>query len=46
MKSHIRAPEEVKDAGRVANRTARNAASSRLMTVLARLGYAAKGVVY
>ena len=31
---------------RVANRTARNAASNRWMTILARLGYAAKGVVY
>ena len=46
MRSNIRVPEDVQDASRVANRTARNAASSRLMTVLARLGYAAKGVVY
>jgi Domain of Unknown Function (DUF1206) len=46
MRSNIRVPEEVQEAGRVANRTARNAASSRWMTVLARLGYATKGVVY
>ena len=46
MRSNIRTPEGVQDAGHVANRTARNAASSRWMTVLARLGYAAKGVVY
>jgi hypothetical protein len=46
MKSNIRVPEEVQDAGRTAGRTARNAASSRWMTVLARLGYAIKGVVY
>jgi hypothetical protein len=46
MRSNISAPEGVKDAGRVANRTARSAASSRWMTILARLGYAAKGVVY
>ena len=46
MKSNIRVPEEVQDAGREANRTARNAASSRWMTIFARLGYAAKGVVY
>jgi len=46
MKSNIRVPEEVQDAGRVANRTARDAASSRWMTMFARLGYAAKGVVY
>jgi hypothetical protein len=36
----------VQDAGRVANRTARNAASSRWMTMFARIGYAMKGVVY
>jgi len=46
MRSNIRVPEDVQDAGRVANRTARNAVSSRWMTVLARLGYAAKGIVY
>ncbi len=46
MRSNIRTPEQVQDAGRVANRTARSAASSRWMTILARLGYAAKGVVY
>ena len=34
------------DAGREANRTARSAASSRWMTIIARFGYAAKGVVY
>jgi Domain of Unknown Function (DUF1206) len=46
MKSNIRAPEEIQEAGRVANRTARNAVSNRRMTILARIGYAAKGVVY
>ncbi len=46
MKTNIRVPEDVQDAGSLANRTARNVASSRLMTVLARLGYVAKGVVY
>jgi hypothetical protein len=46
MKSNIHVPEDVQDAGRGANRTARNAASSRWMTVLARLGYAVKGIVY
>src|SRR5256884_8685560 len=46
MRSNIRTPEGVQDAGRVANRTARNAASSRWMTIFARLGYAAKGIVY
>ncbi len=46
MRSNIRVPEDVQDAGGVANRTARNAASSRWMTVFARLGYAAKGIVY
>jgi hypothetical protein len=46
MKPNLRLPEEVQDAGLVANRTARSAASSRWMTILARLGYAAKGVVY
>src|SRR6266852_9945690 len=42
MRSNIRTPEGVQDAGRMA----RNAASSRWMTVFARLGYAAKGIVY
>ena len=46
MKPDLHVPEEVQGAGRMANRTARNAASSRWMTLLARLGYAAKGVVY
>jgi hypothetical protein len=46
MKSNVRVSEGVQDAGRVANRTARSAASSRWMIILARLGYAAKGVVY
>ena len=46
MKSNLRVPEEVQSAGHAANRTARNAASSRWMTILARLGYGAKGVVY
>jgi Domain of Unknown Function (DUF1206) len=46
MKPDIRVPEEVQDAGRAANRTARSAASSRWMTTFARLGYTAKGVVY
>ena len=46
MKSNLRVPEEVQSAGYAANRTARTAASSRWMTILARLGYAAKGVVY
>ena len=46
MKSNLRVPEEVQGAGYAANRTARNAASSRWMTILARLGYGAKGVVY
>jgi hypothetical protein len=46
MKSNLRVPEEVQNAGHAANRTARTAASSRWMTILARLGYAAKGVVY
>ena len=46
MRSNIRTPEGVQDAGRVANRTARNAASSRWMTIFARLGYTAKNVVY
>lgn len=46
MKSNLRVPEEVQSAGHVANRTARTAASSRWMTILARFGYAAKGVVY
>jgi len=46
MKSNLRVPEEVQGAGYAANRTARTAASSRWMIILARLGYAAKGVVY
>src|SRR2546421_1060792 len=46
MKSNLPVPEEVQSAGHAANRTARTAASSRWMTILARLGYAAKGVVY
>jgi len=46
MKSNLRVPEEVQSAGHAANRTARTAASSRWMTILARFGYAAKGVVY
>jgi hypothetical protein len=46
MKSNLRVPEEVQNAGHAANRTARTAATSRWMTILARLGYAAKGVVY
>ena len=46
MRSNIRTPEGVQDAGRAANRTARNAASSRWITILARIGYGAKGVVY
>lgn len=46
MKPNLEVPEEVQDAGRVANRTARSAASSRWMTIFARLGYVAKGVVY
>jgi len=46
MKPDLRVPQEVQDAGRAANRTARGAASSRWMTIFARLGYAAKGVVY
>jgi Domain of Unknown Function (DUF1206) len=46
MKSNLHVPEDVQDAGRVANRTARNAASSRWMIVLARIGYAMKGAVY
>src|SRR5260370_32073404 len=46
MKSNLRVPEGVQDAGRATNRAARNAASSHLMTVLPRFGYAAKGIVY
>jgi hypothetical protein len=46
MKSNLRVPEGVQSAGHAANRTARTAASSRWMTILARLGYGAKGVVY
>ena len=43
MRSNIRVPEDVQDAGRVANRTAHHAASSRWMTVLARLGLCGQG---
>ncbi|HYX50944.1 MAG TPA: DUF1206 domain-containing protein [Ktedonobacteraceae bacterium] len=46
MKSNIRVPEEVQNAGHAANQTARNAASSHWITLLARFGYGAKGVVY
>jgi Domain of Unknown Function (DUF1206) len=46
MKSNLRVPEEVQNAGHAANRTARTAASNRWMTLLARFGYGAKGVVY
>src|SRR5947209_2852436 len=46
MKSNLHVPQEVQSAGHAANQTARNAASSRWMTILARLGYGAKGVVY
>lgn len=46
MKPDLGVPQEVQNAGRVANRKARDAASSRWMTILARFGYAAKGVVY
>ncbi len=46
MKSNLRVPEQVQSAGHAANQTARTAASSRWMTILARLGYGAKGVVY
>jgi Domain of Unknown Function (DUF1206) len=46
MKSNPRVPEEVQNVGHAANQTARTAASSRWMTILARLGYGAKGVVY
>jgi plastocyanin domain-containing protein len=46
MKSNLRVPGEVQSAGHAANQTARNAASSRWITILARLGYGAKGVVY
>jgi Domain of Unknown Function (DUF1206) len=46
MGSNIRAPQEVQSAGHAANQTARNAASSRWITILARIGYGAKGVVY
>jgi len=46
MKSNLHVPQEVQSAGHGANQTARNAASSRWMTLLARLGYGAKGVVY
>jgi hypothetical protein len=41
MKSNLRVPEGVQDAGRAARFASRNAASSHLMTVLARFGYAA-----
>lgn len=46
MESHAHIPEDVQDAGRKAKRTARNAASNRWITLFARLGYAAKGIVY
>ncbi len=46
MKPNLDVPEEVQDAGHIANRTAQSAASSRWMTLLARLGYVSKGVVY
>ena len=46
MKPNVGVPEDFQEAGRVANHAARSAASSRWMTILARLGYAAKGVVY
>jgi hypothetical protein len=46
MKSNLRVPEEVRSASHAANQKARTAASSRWMALLARLGYAAKGVVY
>src|SRR6266513_209432 len=46
MKSNLRVPEQVQSAGHAANQGARAAASSRWMTILARLGYGAKGVVY
>ncbi len=46
MKSNIRVPEDVQNAGRTADRAARSAASSRWMIMLARLGYAMKGIVY
>src|SRR5437764_13762868 len=46
MRSNLPVPEEVQSAGHVAKRTTRTAASSRWMTIRARVGYAAKGVVY
>src|SRR5215467_3072010 len=46
MKSNLRVPEEAQKVGHAANQTARTAASSQWMTLLARLGYGAKGVVY
>ncbi len=46
MKSNLRVPEEVQNAGHAANQAARTAASSQWITLLARLGYAAKGIVY
>lgn len=46
MKSNIHVPEDVQNAGRTADRAARSAASSRWMIMLARLGYAMKGMVY
>lgn len=46
MKSNLRVPEEVQSADHAVNQRARTAASSRWMTILARLGYGAKGVVY
>ncbi len=46
MKSNLRVPEEVQNAGHSANQAARTAAYSQWITLLARLGYAAKGIVY
>lgn len=46
MKPDVRVPESVQDAGHMANRKARSVASSHWMTLLARVGYAMKGVVY
>ena len=42
MKSNVNMPEKAQQA----ERSARSAATSKWMTVLARLGYAVKGVVY
>jgi Domain of Unknown Function (DUF1206) len=46
MKQNVHVPEGVQHAGRSANSKARNVASNHWMTILARFGYAAKGVVY